>query len=112
MDCDIDDRLRREPWDCGAADVLDVRRPLADRRLQPRALFFELRGPRGVIVSENDGVRDWVGHGHMIPRTAASIQRSTKPKLRASTRGGSPPLPDERDHPPAYPPPVLLVPAQ
>src|SRR3989442_9449134 len=55
VDGDVDDRLGGDTWDGGASDVLDVRRPLADRRLEPRTLLFvELRPPR-VVVGDVEG---------------------------------------------------------
>ena len=46
-DADVDDRLGGEAGDRRAADVLDGHGPLADRRLQARALGLEQRGQAG-----------------------------------------------------------------
>src|SRR5213080_1637623 len=54
VDSDIDDRFGGQAWNGSAPHVLDIRRPLADGRLEAGALLLEKAGPARIVVREND----------------------------------------------------------
>src|SRR5438034_3502140 len=87
VDGDVDDRLGRNARNRRAADVLDVGRPLANRRLKAGAFLLEELRPARAVIGEVDSVGEGLGHGRMIARLVVSYQWSAE--LPVSVRRGS-----------------------
>ena len=49
---DVDDRLRDETWNCGAADVMDSDNSVAENRIHYRGFPLESFNPGWIIVCD------------------------------------------------------------